>query len=144
MGLVKPIYNGKGDSSNPENYRPITLLSCLGKLFTSILCDRLNAFADETELINETQTGFRKGYCTIDNIFVLDFLSKYALNNNKKLYCAFIDFKQAFDTVSRNGLWTKILNSGKDGKCFRFIKSMYNSIKSKIQIGDDVSDFFYV
>jgi hypothetical protein len=61
------------------------------------LYDRLNAFADETELISETQIGFRKGYCTIDNIFVLDFLSKYALNNKKDIYCAFIDFKQSLE-----------------------------------------------
>lgn len=42
IGLEKPIYKGKGDRSHRENYRPVTLLSCLGKLFISILCDRLN------------------------------------------------------------------------------------------------------
>ena len=70
IGLEKPIYKGKGDRSHPENYRPVTLLSCLGKLFTSILCDRLNTFADEFEFINEAQTGFRKGYCTPYNIYI--------------------------------------------------------------------------
>ena len=91
-GLVKPIYKGKGDRNQPENYRPITLLSCLGKLFTSILSDRLNTFADELHLISETQTGFRKGYSTTDNIFVLDFLSKYALYNKKKNILCFYRF----------------------------------------------------
>lgn len=37
VGIVKPIYKNKGDPTHPENYRPITLLSCLGKLFTCIL-----------------------------------------------------------------------------------------------------------
>lgn len=142
LGIIKPIYKGKGDRSQPENYRPITLLSCLGKLFTSIICDRLNTFADETHLINEAQTGFRKGYCTSDNIFVIDFLCKYALNNKRKLFCAFIDFKQAFDTVWRDGLWTKVLKSGIDGKCLRFIINMYKGIKSKVKIGQHLSDFF--
>ena len=50
-GLVKPIYNGKNDRSQPESYKPITLLSCLGKLFTSILSDRLNTFPDEVHLL---------------------------------------------------------------------------------------------
>ena len=36
-GVMRPIYKNKGDSNNPENYRPITILSCFGKLFTSIL-----------------------------------------------------------------------------------------------------------
>ena len=97
-GIVKPIYKNKGDPYLPDNYRPITLLSCMGKLFTSILCERLNNFADEIE-------GFRKGYSTIDNMFIIDLLSKYALSKQKKLYCAFIDFKRAFDTVWRDGLW---------------------------------------
>ena len=143
-GIVKPIYKNKGDPHLPDNYRPITLLSCMGKLFTSILCERLNNFADEIELISESQTGFRKGYSTIDNMFIIYLLSKYALSNKKKLYCAFIDFKQAFDTVWRDGLWGKILKSGIDGKCVRFIQNtcMYKGIKSKVQIGHDVSDYF--
>ena len=40
-GLIMPIYKNKDDPLNPENYRPITLLSCLGKLFTSVLNERL-------------------------------------------------------------------------------------------------------
>ena len=56
-GIVNPIYKNKGDSHLPDNYRPITLLSCMGKLFTSILCERLNNFADEIEIISESQTG---------------------------------------------------------------------------------------
>lgn len=43
-GMIKPIYKNKGDSTKPENYRPITLLSCLGKLFTSVINERLNIF----------------------------------------------------------------------------------------------------
>ena len=74
--------------------------------------------------MSEAQTGFREGYCITDNIFVIDFLSKFALNNKKKLFCVFIDFKQTFDTVWRHGLWTKILKSGIDGKCLRFIVNL--------------------
>ena len=43
-GLIMPIYKNKGDSMLPENYRPITLLSCMGKLFTAILNERLTLF----------------------------------------------------------------------------------------------------
>ena len=48
----------------------------------------------------------------------------------------------SFDTVWRQGLWTKVLKSGIDGKCFRFIKNMYKGIKSKVRIGQHVSNFF--
>lgn len=75
IGIIKPIYKNKGDPTLPENYRPITLLSCLGKLFTSILCERLNTSicSESVKLITEAQTGFRKGYSTVDNILLLDF-----------------------------------------------------------------------
>ena len=56
-GIVKPIYKYKGDLPLPDNYRTITLLSYIDKLFTSILCERLNNFADEIEIISESQTG---------------------------------------------------------------------------------------
>ena len=59
IGLVKPIYKNKGDRMKPDNYYPITLLSCQGKVFTCILNNRLEAFANVINLIKENQAGFR-------------------------------------------------------------------------------------
>jgi hypothetical protein len=42
IGMIKPNYKNKGDKFDPKNYRPITIVSCLGKLFTAILNERLN------------------------------------------------------------------------------------------------------
>ena len=49
-GRIRPIFKNKGDSANPENYCPITILSCLSKLFTSILNNRLTTFLDTYEI----------------------------------------------------------------------------------------------
>ena len=46
-GIILPIFKNKGSSLSPSNYRPITILSCLGKLFTSVLNTRLNSFLDK-------------------------------------------------------------------------------------------------
>ena len=70
-GIILPIYTNKGSVSEPTSYRPITLVSCLGKTFTAILNNRLSQLSDEIELITEAQTGFKKGYGTTDNIFTL-------------------------------------------------------------------------
>ena len=59
-------------------------------MFISIPCERLNNLVDEIELVSESQTGLRKGYSTIDNMFIVDFLSKYPHSNKKKLHRAFI------------------------------------------------------
>jgi bisphosphoglycerate-dependent phosphoglycerate mutase len=68
LGIIKVIYKNKGDPNDPDNYRAITLVSSLGKLFTSILNSRLSNFLDETDLVTKSQAGFRAGYSTQDNI----------------------------------------------------------------------------
>ena len=69
IGLVIPLYKKKGDVKDPNNYRGITLLSCLGKLFTAILNNRLMDFMEDNKILRESQAGFRKSYSTIDHIF---------------------------------------------------------------------------
>jgi hypothetical protein len=68
---LKPIYKNKGDKFDPKNYRPITIVSCLGKLFTAILNERLTEFSESFSGLSENQSGFRKGYSTSDNMFTL-------------------------------------------------------------------------
>jgi hypothetical protein len=46
IGMIKPIYKNKGDKFDPKNYRPITIVSCLGKLFTAILNEKLTEFSE--------------------------------------------------------------------------------------------------
>ena len=81
---ILPIYKNKGDTKNPENYRPIKLLSCVGKLFTSIVNSRLNKYAEEHNVISDSQTGFRKGFSTADNLYVINSLTEILKSNSKK------------------------------------------------------------
>ena len=57
IGIIKAIYK-KGDIINPDNYRGITLLSCFGKLFTSILNDRLTTYINLNEMMSEAKASF--------------------------------------------------------------------------------------
>ena len=142
VGLIKPIYKKKGGKSNPENYRPITLVSCLGKLFTGILSNRLYTYAEQSDVLTSSQAGFRKGHSTTDNIFILYSLIEMLNFRKKKLFCAFIDLKQAFDTVWRDGLWWKLFNCDMDGKFLRLIKNLYNNIKSCLIDNGEQTVFF--
>lgn len=141
-GTIRPIYKNKGNPKVVNNYRPITILSCLGKLFTSVLNDRLTKFLNNNEILQENQAGFRKGYETTDHIFVLNSLLEILKSKKQKLYCAFIDFSQAFDSVWRVGLWRKLLFNSVDGKFFRIVSNMYENIKSCIKLNNDASSFF--
>lgn len=99
-------------------------------------------FADEYEIFCENQSGFRKDYSTIDNIFVLNTLFLLIELCKKKLFCVFVDFKAAFDKVRRNGLWYILLNNDIKGKCFNLIVNIYYGTKSRICINGCNSDFF--
>jgi len=75
IGVTKAIYKQKGDKKSPANYRGITLTSCLGKLFTSILQNRLNKFIEQHDVLN--QFGFRP---TPELRIVYLFSSNYSIN----------------------------------------------------------------
>ena len=144
VGIIIPFYKNKGEKGDPKNYRPITILSCMGKLFTSILNKRLGDYLETFLLLNENQSGFRKGYSTVDSIFTLHLLFELIRQKKKKktLFCASNDFAKAFHTVWRPGLWSKLLNSSINGKMYDVIVKMYSNIKSRIFNGKEFSDFF--
>ena len=79
---------------------------------------------------------------TLDNIFVLNSLISHCVNENKKLYAAFIDFKKAFDFVVRDVLWYKLIQSEVRGKILDVIQSMYRNIKSKVKYDNKLSNDF--
>lgn len=141
VGEVIPLHK-KGDKNNVDNYRGITLLSNLGKLFTRILNNRLTIWAENYSIYIEAQAGFRENMCTSDNIFVLHGLITHFLNNNKKLFCSFIDFSKAFDYVVRDILWFKLLQYGIRGKILDVIVSMYKNVKSKVKFNNELSEEF--
>ena len=64
LSFINPIYKNKGQKSDPNNYRGISIISCLGKLFTSLINERLTKFADLNEIIGEEQAGLGAGYST--------------------------------------------------------------------------------
>ena len=132
----------KGNIENVENYRRITLLSVVGKLFTNILNTRLNDWAEHYQVYVEAQAGLIKGMGTLDNIFVMHGIITHCLNNSEFLYSAFIDFKKAFDFVVRDVLWFKLIQNGVRGKILNVIQSMYSNIKSRIKFNDNLSNEF--
>ena len=140
-GIIIPLYK-KGDPLNPTNYRPITLLSCMGKLFTAVLNTRLNNYLEEMNLLNENQAGFRQNYATTDHIFTLHCIIELLRFQKKKLFCSFIDFSKAFDSVWRVGLWKKLLENNVNGKFFKVIKNLYSNVKSCVSVNNELSPFF--
>ena len=141
-GAIRPIYKNMGDPKSPENYRPITILSCFGKLFTSILNARLNTFLDAHTILEEIQAGFPRRLLNNGSYFCIACINRNCKTQKKKLFCSFIDFSKAFDSVWRVGLWKKLLASNINRKCFQIILNMYKGIKSCVSYNGEQSSFF--
>ena len=150
-GIIKPVYKNKGSMHDPDNFRPITILSCMGKAYTSVLNSRLSDYVNDANLIGEDQLGFRAGYSTIDGIFILNSLQALLKHRNKSLFCAFIDLKKCFPSIWRDGLWFKLSKLNLGIKMTRTIQAIYQNIKSSVRmttrnqdgsLASHVSDWF--
>ena len=83
VGIIVPIYKNKGKRDDPGNYRGITLLSCISKVFTSLLSQRLSDYVENFQLLGSEQAGFRKNHSTVDHIFVLYALTEIYVKKEK-------------------------------------------------------------
>ena len=130
---------------NPENYRRISLINSISKIFTGILTSRLQKWAEDKTVIDESQAGFRKTYSTIDNIFSLQaIIQKYICRPRGRFYCIFIDFKRAFDSIPHSKLWDSLQRKGinENSKFMKIFKSRYSQPKSCVKVKNLLSQFF--
>ena len=142
--IISPIHKS-GDRYDPDNYRAIAVSSCIGKLFSSILLNRLVAFRHQHCPDPINQLGFCKDAQTNDHIFTLKtIIDKYRKKKRQKLFACFVDLKKAFDTVSRPFLLHKITNLGIEGKFFTLLKNMYDNSHAKIKLEKLLSPSFKI
>ena len=120
-------------SHSPEYWvHHISLLCTVSKIFTKILNNRLLTWAEENNKLDEGQSAYRKGRSTIDNLFTLNALGqKYLSRRGGRLYCVFVDFSRAFDSIPHAHLWYRLINIGIHGKTLRVLRSMYSKLKLK-------------
>ena len=132
--LVCPLHK-KGCPHNPDNYRAISIGSNLGKLFSSILLQRLLLFRAQYCPDTVNQQGFCKNAQTSDHIFTLNTcIEKYIDKEKTRLFGCFVDFQKAFDTVCRDALLFKLYELGIKGKMFNCITYMYQHSKAKLKM----------
>ena len=140
--IINPIHK-KGSKIDPENYRGISLLCCLGKYFSAILNQRLMKYAVENKIFSKEQLGFIPGNRTSDALIILhNVVDYYCVKNNKPIYACFVDFKKAFDSVPRHKIFEKLLKHNITGKFYDCIKNMYSNDLTCVKVGDKITDSF--
>jgi retron-type reverse transcriptase len=94
--------------TDPNNYRPIALLSPFSKTLERIVYDQLMTFLEKYDILNKYQFGFRKGHSTEQAILEITENLKTSIDNNLITCGVFIDFSKAFDTVNHEILLAKL------------------------------------
>ena len=141
--VIVPIHKS-GSTLDPHNYRGISLLNVLSKVFSSILTKRLQIWVEENDKLCKEQAGFRKEHSTVDHIFTLHcMITKSVYGRGRgKLYVAFIDYSKAFDSILRPCLWDIMAKTGISTKFINMVKSMYESVKACVRWDGYTSEFF--
>ena len=98
----------KGDKHLPSNYRGITIINCLAKVYDMILCKRLQLWFHPYR----EQAGSQRGRGCLEHITTLRLITDFAVKKKIKLYIVFVDFSQAYDKVSRVVLFTILKRLG--------------------------------
>ena len=99
----KPHY-----SYDPSNYQTIMIIPLLAKLYGIILEKKINEWLEMEGKRAKGQAGFRKNHSTTDHLITLRIIAKKCRNNKSNMFCCFVDFRKAFDTVPRNNMWDRI------------------------------------
>ena len=143
IGLIKPIHK-RGVKSDPNNYRGITLLNVMGKIFSAVIRETLRYLAESNGLLNESQFGFRPGHKNADPIFILHIAIQAGFTRkfNIHVFACFVDFQKAFDSVEYRLLWQKLADSGMSNKLLHLLQSMYGNASSALLLNGHISPVF--
>ena len=133
LAHVIPIFK-KGCRLLVSNYRPISLLSNINKIFEKIMHKRIYAFLDKFNLLYELQFGFRSKYSTSHALIHMTETIRSALDSGFVTCGIFVDFQKAFDTVNHQILLKKLDHYGFRGVVNDWFRSYLTDRKQKVVI----------
>ena len=137
---VTPSFKA-GSEKETKNYRPISVLPLLSKVFERCIYCRLVAFLSENNVLSDHQYGFRKGRNTSDALIgVIEYIYKQ-LNQKKHTVGISLDFSKAFDTVSHDILLRKLFEYGIRKVVHSWFRSYLANRTQRVRLDDCFSEF---
>lgn len=137
---VTPIFK-KGSKESPSNYRPISLLSCIGKLFETCIHKYVLQFLNENNIITQSQSGFMHGDSTTYQLLsIYDNLCS-SFDQELTTQAVYLDVTKAFDRVWHRGLLAKLNAIGVRGQLLVWFQDYLNNRKQATVIKSETSEF---
>ena len=128
-----PIHK-KENRQLKKNYRPISLLPICGKIFEKLMFDAIYKFLCENQLLTPSQSGFRPGDSTINQLLSITHKIYSASEEflSRETRAVFLDISKAFDKVWHDGLLFKLKSYGISGCLFTIIKDFLNNRNQRV------------
>ena len=120
----------KGDLPDCNNWRRVTLLPVISKIFCRMMLERIKIGIDKK--LRKEQAGFRLKRSTTEQIFMLRNILEQANEWRVGLYVHFVDFEKAFDSVHRESLWNIMRSYGIPGEMVRVIADIYEDFECAV------------
>ena len=138
--IIKPIFKNKGSPSNPTNYRPISLLSCMSKILEKIVFNKIYKHISEHELLTDKQSGYRPEHSTQLQLIYLTHNIYKTLDAGNEFTAIYLDISKYFDKIWHDGLLYKCERDfGLTGTLLTWLKSYLTDRTQQVQIGSSLS-----
>ena len=138
--VVIPIPKPGKDHSDPGNFRPLALTSCLRKTMDRMISARLMWPLESQGLLSEKQCGFRKNNSTLDHLVRFETFIRNAFVKKEHVLTIFFDLEKAYDTTWKHGIRVDLWVLGFRGHLPRFIQSFLSERSFKVKVGSTLSE----
>ena len=143
MARVLPIFKS-GEKSDLGNYRPISIISAIAKVFGRLVYDQFYTYLTSNQLINSYQSGFRPTYSTLTSL--LETTNNWCVNIDRGLLngVVFIDLRKAFDTIDHEILLSKLKAHGVDDLALVWFRSYLTDRKQRCFVNGQFSNSSFI
>ncbi|GFW24409.1 RNA-directed DNA polymerase from mobile element jockey [Trichonephila clavipes] len=139
MAVVIPILKLNSDYSNPQNYRPISLLSSLSKAYEFVILNHLNQHCLARNIIIPEQHGFVTKCSTVTQLLRVTELVHTGFQNHQATGMLFVDIAKTFDKIWHDGLISKMMRLGFSDQILKIIHSYLNSREFRVRVENCLS-----
>ena len=140
QAIIVPLPKPGKDDSNPNNYRPIALTSCVCKTMERMVNARLVFYLEQNGILTEYQSGFRKQRSTTEQLIRLDSWVREGLASGQHVVAVFFDLEKAYDTTWKYGILSDLYKAGLRGHMPVFISKFLEGREFRVRIGSTLSD----
>ena len=139
-----PVFKNIMERSTAKNYRPVSLLSVVSKVFEKLVNNRIVDHPEKCGLFSGLQYGFRSSRSTADLLPVVSDRIARAFNRSGATRAVALDISKAFDRVWHAGLLHKLKSYGVSGQIFGLISSFLSNRRLQVVLDGKSSQEYLV